>query len=148
MLGEESHKATLDSSAGDNRVVCAVIYAVWHGEVALAAWHCGCLPHGKETTVAVAGTGLPVHRFSNLWQEGGELESISLLNREPRRQKETGEPWGAIQEMWEPQESPCDFIAPSSLPLPPNTFTLIHLAPEIMLWLQMAQGGLAHPRTF
>lgn len=52
MLGEESHKATLDSSAGDNRVVCAVIYAVWHGEVALAAWHRGCLPHGKEMTAA------------------------------------------------------------------------------------------------
>lgn len=55
MLGEESHQATLDSSAGDNRIVCAVIYTAWHWEVSSTLKGLGsralgcCLPHGNPT---------------------------------------------------------------------------------------------------
>lgn len=44
MLGEEFHKDTLDSSAGDNRVVCTVIYAVWHWEVSSTLKEASQLP--------------------------------------------------------------------------------------------------------
>ena len=58
MLGEESHKAALDSSAGDNRIVCAVIYTVWHWEVSstwssLGSWaNGGRLPHRNKIPTA------------------------------------------------------------------------------------------------
>lgn len=47
MLGEEPHKATLDSSAGDNRIVCAVIYTVWHWEVSSTLKGLGSLANSR-----------------------------------------------------------------------------------------------------
>lgn len=44
MLGEESHKDTLDSSAGDNRVVCTVIYTAWHRKVSSTFKEASWLP--------------------------------------------------------------------------------------------------------
>lgn len=57
MLGEESHKATLDSSAGDNRIVCTVIYTARHREVSSTLKGLGslanslCLPYGNKIPI-------------------------------------------------------------------------------------------------
>lgn len=112
MLGEESHKATLDSSAGDNRIVCAVIYTVWHWEVSSTLKGRGslanslCLPHGNKIPIvpprllwgphylffiqlkiiksSSKHTPEGIGHFINKWRTKKKVCSITVLNRKTR----------------------------------------------------------------
>lgn len=112
MLGEEPRKTTLDSSAGDNRIVCAVIYTVWHWEVSSTLKGLGSLanglgpPHGNKIPIVPPRLLRDPHylfsiqlkiikssskhtlegigHFINKWRTRKTVCSITVLNRKTR----------------------------------------------------------------